>query len=242
MIDERLPPQLARHLAVAKAAYDASGDRSVQLVGNQIRKLRLVQSEDENEEPPDASEVADARRSLWLQIPEFCRKSPEVLFARAKDRRLVDAALAWDWGSPCLAMCGPTYCAKTSVAAAIVIRLMARGRDGEFRKWKKIKWFCTSTITNAARAWPIGHGECPEVRAASRCDLLVLDDLGNEADWQSTIFDILQHRYQCELPLITTSGLGVEQLIAKYGDAIIRRLVQRDGKMGTVVDCWPSKR
>lgn len=223
----------------ARLRYDASGAPTGERVGSAVGRLRLVRtSDDSTAQDIDPALIADARRELWQRIPKFCRRRPEELLSRSKDQRLTNAARAWDWGSPCLVMCAPTDMAKTSVAASIPIRLMARGRESEYRKWKRIRWFGASDLMNFARAWSLGSGACPEVRAASTCDLLILDDLGNETDCQSTMFDILQHRYENDLDVIATTGLRPALLLARYGDAILRRLAQRNGEMGTIVDCW----
>lgn len=233
--------ELATQLANAKLAYDASVKSSIDRIGRCVDRLRIAPSHSEETEEIDPVAVAEARRALWLQIPKFCRVKPSELMSRIHDRGIADAVSKWDWGSPCLAILAPTNYAKTSGVASILLRLMQRGREAEYRRWKRIRWFSVSDLTNAARAWPLGSGECPEVRLASRCDLLVLDDLGNETDWQSTIFDVLQYRYERGFDLITTSGMSTAQLLARYGDAILRRLVQRNGKMGTIVDCWIAK-
>lgn len=231
--------EVTKRLEDAQRRYDASGVPLPPPIGSVVSHLRLVRGpEDEPREETDPIAIADARRALWRRIPEFCRRHPDDLLLRARDPRIVAAAESWDWGSPCLVMCGPTQAAKTSAAAAILVRLMARGRESEYRRWSRIRWFGASQLTNLARSWPLGSGECPELRQAATCDLLVLDDLGNETDWQSTLFDVLQTRYERQLPLIATTGLPPDRLLERYGDAILRRLAQRHGEMGTIVNCW----
>lgn len=58
-------------------------------------------------------------------------------------------------------------------------------------------------------------------------DLLVLDDLGaeNTTDWTKEIlFNIVDYRYNAELPLIITTNCVPEELKAKIGDRIFDRI------------------
>jgi hypothetical protein len=232
---------LVKEFERKRAQYEASGVSTPERASAAIGRLRLVRETDTVQiKQIDHDAVAEARRELWRKIPKFCRKTPAELISRAKDKRLVSAAQAWDWGDPCLVMCAPTDYAKTSLAALILIRLMSRGREAEYRQWKRIRWYDASTLMGAARAWSLGSGTCPEIRQASTCDLLILDDIGNESTWQSTMFDVLQSRYERELPVIATTGFSTGQLLTHCGDAILRRLVQRNGKMGEIIDCWGS--
>jgi DNA replication protein DnaC len=71
--------------------------------------------------------------------------------------------------------------------------------------------------------------------------LLILDDLGNEEPWQTVLFEVVQYRYRIQLPNIITTGLSGPELPRRYGDGITRRLVNRDGQLGTIVDCWEGR-
>ncbi len=63
-------------------------------------------------------------------------------------------------------------------------------------------------------------------------DLAVLDDIGKEhrTEWaESTIFQIINDRYEQTRPLIITSNLGIDDLRKHYqwaGDAIVSRLFE----------------
>lgn len=51
------------------------------------------------------------------------------------------------------------------------------------------------------------------------CDLLVLDDLGTEkvSDFvEQTLYDIIDHRYSENLPIIITSNLSISEIAAHY--------------------------
>jgi hypothetical protein len=212
-------------------ASDAVAPRKI---GTVLPSMRLV---DDSPAGPDPDEVRQARLELWQRLPVLHRTTQAKILPRIQDPRLAQAALSWDWGSPCLLMCAPTEKGKTAAAELIALRLMAKGREREHKLWRGIHWVDAPELMSAARAWPLGSGECPEVRRAKQCRLMILDDLGNESDWQTTLFELVQWRYNRQLANIITSGLSLPSIIARHGDAIARRLVDRDGELGTVIDC-----
>jgi hypothetical protein len=203
--------------------------------------LRGIAIGNEDQEQIDPDDVRKAREHLWFQIPKFCRRPQAELVGRIKDKRILDAANSWDWESPNLVISAPLDFAKTSAAALILLKLMSKGREREYRKWRRIRWYGMSQLMNASRTWPLGSGECPDIRAASNCELLVLDDVGNETEWQSTTFDFLQSRYERGLSNIITTGLRLTELRARYGDSIVKRMAKVDGKLGLIVNCWGDK-
>jgi hypothetical protein len=227
MSDHGTEHQTAQTLARGRRAYDQSCAGGPKLVGS-------ITPTPEPDDRVDVDQVRRARETLWLRIPPVHRARQSELARRSG--AFLSAALAWDWGSPCLLMSAPTDAGKSSAAALVLLRLMAKGREADWRLWRGIRWFGANELMGAAREWPLGNGACPEVRAASTCGLLVLDDLGNEQEWQTTMFDLLQARYERQLPNIVTTGMRPSELLARYGDAILRRLAQRDGKLGTIVD------
>lgn len=182
--------------------------------------------------------IRQARRNLLDKIPSTYRAKMPELIGRIRDARLLAQAQAWTWGSPCLLMCGPTAVGKSSAAALVALRLMAKGRESEWENWRSVQWYGANRLTSSVREWSLGNGCCPDLQSASSCKLLILDDLGNEQDWQTTIFGLVQARYERGLVNIVTSGLQLELLLKRYGEAIFRRLLERNGNMGTIVDCW----
>lgn len=226
-----------RKLEQAKRAYEASGTPFPPTIGRLVRLPLAVASESEI----DVDLVRRAREDVWRRLPKVHRANQADLAARVRDARLLGPARAWTWGSPCLLMSGPTESGKSSAAALVVLRAIAKGREADAPLWRGIRWYGANELMRHAREWSLGAGECPEVRQASTCGLLILDDLGNEQEWQTTTFDLLQARYERGLPNIVTTGLRPAQLIERYGDAVLRRIIQRNGKMGTLVDCWGGK-
>jgi DNA replication protein DnaC len=66
------------------------------------------------------------------------------------------------------------------------------------------------------------------VSAAIRADLLVLDDLGQEArNDLNPIRDILFEREERRVPTWVTTGFGPEELATMYGGGVLRRVYER---------------
>jgi hypothetical protein len=206
--------------------------------GNIAELLPRIGKRDTEEPEFDVDDVRRAREDLWRRIPKAYRVKPSesATWFKPASKPILDAAMAWDWSSPCLLICAPTDYGKSVAAAIVAIRLMRRGREADWKRWRGIRWVGIPELMTAARSWPLGSGECPEVRVASTCELAILDDLGNETDHASTLFDVTQSRYQRGLKTITTTGLAPRALVARYGECILRRLIQRDGKLGTIID------
>lgn len=234
--------EVQQALQRAKQAYDASGASNVVPIRISVPLPPPPSgTRTATDIPPerfDPDTVRRARENLWLRLPKVHRAPPAALEARVRDARLLASIAGWDFGSPCVLMCGPTESGKSSAAALAIIRTMVRGRESNHEAWKGVHWFGANELTTAAREWPLGSGDCPTIRKAASCRVLVLDDLGNEQEWQTTMFDLLQRRYERCLTNIVTTGLSPSALLLRYGDAIMRRLVQRNGETGTIVNCW----
>jgi DNA replication protein DnaC len=97
------------------------------------------------------------------------------------------------------------------------------------------------TLTQAWRGQKLGDEVDPEcVAAAKRSPLLLLDDVGQEAnDQQNVLMGIADHRYDGRKPSIVTSGLQLPALLERYSEAWVRRWLDACGKdSGQVVDLW----
>lgn len=80
----------------------------------------------------------------------------------------------------------------------------------------------------------LGAGEAPLVRHAMGATLLLVDDLGLDADAGMTVVaHVLHRRYARTRPTIVATGLTVEQLAKRYGAGVTRRLIETAG--GAVV-------
>lgn len=179
--------------------------------------------------------------------PELERRTPP---------KLLPIVQAWDWDSGNLLVLGPTRAGKTSGVALLVRLAMQRaaGSSDKFdaterRFWggcqdhfglaELIRWQSCRDLTTAVREFPLGHGAPEAIQRCQHARLLVLDDVG-AGDDKATIERILNARYERRWPTITTSGLTSRELVATFGEALVRRMAERAGKSGQIVDLFPK--
>ena len=130
---------------------------------------------------------------------------------------------------------GGTGAGKTTLAAAIwraqADRVLAPGATVRELYWaERMVWVHAKALSTARREAPLGH-EVPLLREAKRASVLVLDDLGQDAEAdKDDVVDVLQEREAAMRPTILTCGFGLERL-AKYGEHIVRRLTERTVKI-----------
>jgi DNA replication protein DnaC len=84
-------------------------------------------------------------------------------------------------------------------------------------------------LAASRRCHPLGEGEPRLLVEATEAELLLLDDLGQDEKRDGTIFDVLDARYDAGLPSVVTSGFTLEQLSERYGQALVRRIVETNG-------------
>lgn len=73
-----------------------------------------------------------------------------------------------------------------------------------------------------------GDGEAPDVAAAMRASVLLLDDVGSERDTaNNAVPDVIFERHAEGRDTWITTGLTVPQLKARYGDGVTRRMLER---------------
>jgi DNA replication protein DnaC len=122
-----------------------------------------------------------------------------------------------------LVLVGNTGTGKTSLAVAM-LACAVRARP-ELRS--KDRFASTYALAGARARHPLGQGEAPDVEKAMSAPLLLLDDVGSEADdRRNVISDIVFARHEADLPTWVTTGFTPEQLMARYGSALIRRLIE----------------
>jgi hypothetical protein len=118
---------------------------------------------------------------------------------------------------------GDTAAGKTSFAVAMLdawVRQSPEERRGA--RFVESYW-----LAGARARHPLGQGEAPAVIDAMQATLLVLDDLGSEADDRRNVLaDVIFHRHNEELPTWITTGFAAEQLMARYGSQVLRRLLE----------------
>jgi DNA replication protein DnaC len=73
-----------------------------------------------------------------------------------------------------------------------------------------------------------GSGEAPIVARAIAAPLLLIDDLGAEAQTQNNaIADVIRDRFDEEKPLWFTTGLTANEVAARYDGGAVRRIFER---------------
>jgi DNA replication protein DnaC len=123
-----------------------------------------------------------------------------------------------------ITLIGPTGTGKTIAATMAVVLEFCRRIDMDL-SLTVLWWTTASEIERARRSTSLGTGEAEIVAQSINCDILVIDDLGQEQPRGDTaLFDIYNARYDKGKKTITTSGLTPDELSARYGAAFIRRM------------------
>ncbi|HVY32569.1 MAG TPA: hypothetical protein VHB79_38795 [Polyangiaceae bacterium] len=99
-----------------------------------------------------------------------------------------------------------------------------------------VAWVSCAELPRIAASEPFGR-EHSSVTAAKRAPLAVLDDLTWGAT-DKTLLEILASRYDHGLPTISTAGATRKELVSRFGDAVVRRLLECRGQKGLVVEAF----
>lgn len=119
---------------------------------------------------------------------------------------------------------------KTHLAAAVLNRHVNQGGTGRFCEVPALLRRLRGTFSPDAR-----ESESRVFREIQGAGLLVLDDVGKEkwSEWgEQTLYDIIDHRYVRELPIVITTNLSPGELGKAIGPACLSRLSER----GTFVE------
>ncbi len=171
-----------------------------------------------------ASVAAQRQRAIAMTIPrsyQWAKLDAPELAERVRGNgavRKARAALDATW----IVLRGSAGTGKTSLAVAM-LRAWARVYtvgDAAFVAAPKL---AMARIQHSA-----GDGEPALVELAMRARLLVLDDLGSERDHRtSAVPDVIFERHAEGRATWITTGLTDEQLEARYGEGIARRVLER---------------
>lgn len=125
---------------------------------------------------------------------------------------------------------------KTSLAVAALRQVF---EDTYSDRGRELVGYATASSLGTARIQhPAGQGEAPLVDRAMGVDLLLLDDLGNERQTQTNATpDVILQRYEDDLRTWVTTGETSQQLAAKYGAGVARRVFER----ALVVQCGQTE-
>jgi DNA replication protein DnaC len=188
--------------------------------------------------------IRDSVRRILEELPQGAARcgSPEFK-ARVRSPRLRSFAETYTLDRGSAALLGPSGLGKTTALAAMAHRLIdvavanTLGTPGalesrELLNARRMAWLTGQKLVTARRFHPLGEGEAPLVAGAMAASLLLLDELGAESrEPDPIVFEVIDTRYATGLPTIVTSGLPSEQFIARYGDALWRRLTERGTKV-----------
>ena len=123
---------------------------------------------------------------------------------------------------------GPSGCGKTSASVARARMILQKAEKGgtpeEFRFACGIRFASALDLSTARKQHALGHGEPPEIETALDAELLILDELGFESQADTVIPELADLRYRKGKITITTTGLRSGELVARYGEATIRKL------------------
>ena len=116
---------------------------------------------------------------------------------------------------------------KTHLAAAIAHEQISKGHSVLFGTVPSLLSRIRSTYNDSDN-----ETEREVMQVFYRCSLLILDDLGKEkvGDWvEERLYEIVNDRYNRNLPIIITTNVGLEsvqKLYKKNGAAIVSRLFE----------------
>jgi DNA replication protein DnaC len=140
-----------------------------------------------------------------------------------------------------LLLTGTVGTGKTHLAAAIAMELIGREHTVVFGTVTNLLAQVRSTYSDDRVS------ELDIMRRLTRCDLLIIDDLGKErvSDWvEQTVYEIINTRYERNRSLIITTNMSLAEIRAKYakvGDAIVDRILEMCQGIRMVGDSWRRK-
>jgi len=192
---------------------------------------------------------ADERRQRLVRVRDrvgaLTRSLPPWPWARVSDPRFVErvrveryrafaAKFAPQHGNVVLS--GASGAGKTAAMCAAAARLSSAAIDAADERAPICRslWTDAHALVRATREHRLGAGTCPELLAATRASVLWLDELGQEPRTEA-LWEIVDERYEHGLVTVVTTGLRVDELRQRYGEALLRRLTER----GTVIEGWP---
>lgn len=184
--------------------------------------------------PPDDRElsVATLRATGRIAVPSKIDEVCAVTLGKSPAKRI-------------LLLGGDTGSGKTTMALAILQDVMRAGRDlnapdDVVRRARTARHFTAADLSVARRQAPFGQ-EAREVTAALNASLLVIDELGAEAECdQGVIEQIVFARISAGRPTIITTGLTGPVLRKRYTSGFVRRIAL-DKNITTSFEMSPPK-
>ena len=180
-----------------------------------------------------------ASQSLKEALPVVLGRTQAGALKSRVSASLVAGIGQWRAEAGNLVLMGDSGAGKTSAAAYLVRRqgwLWATESDEGLSLARRIRWATARQIGTARREARMGDS-CSQLEAWKRASLLVLDDLGQDSN-REDLFDLVDHRYARQLPTITTTGLRLEDISARFGEELRRRLTTWKGQPCRMASDW----
>jgi|GEM_PF-5023015 len=218
----------AQHNRIEHAETLAPLGDAVQVVLATLKQRMDVATTSSPAPPPAADTDTRERRDRFQRTlrlpPRYAQASLTDLIASDGNRTALRAAAAFITApASCrgIVFSGPPGTGKTHMAAAI-------GRD-LVRCGQTVQWWTVSDWLTALRSRIERGGDTTELlRQTSQTPYLILDDLGQErvTDWvRSTLYELINYRYNYVLPIILTTNKSLDELDTQIGAPIVSRIV-----------------
>ena len=162
-------------------------------------------------------------------------------WAQTCDEKILAALGRWVRAKGNLVLCGPTGCGKTTASVARIRKLLAQAEQPcspeDFRFACGIRFAGAADLATARKQHPLGSGEPFVIEEAIDASLLILDELGYESQQDTAIPELADIRYRKGRLTITTTGLRPAEMVARYGEATVRKLIGQ----GKIVSAFEDK-
>jgi DNA replication protein DnaC len=173
--------------------------------------------------------------AVLASIPSHYRwahfRAPELRARVTPPRAIDDASRATDAHS--VVIMGAAGAGKTSLATALLVDRVNRNLTAEHSPALSARQSPAGIFTNtfeiakARREHRLGDGEAHTVAIAISARILLLDELGSESDGNNTaVAELIHARHEQDRPTIFTTPFTAQQLAARYGDGVARRVFE----------------
>jgi DNA replication protein DnaC len=200
-----------------------------------IRKVAL-KNENLEIERRNREKAGVSRRNENVRFSHFKRDTPEQESMYNKIHSFAKKIHQGDQVSNVI-LTGKVGTGKTMIANCVINSLF------KSKKVKLVKLQDMLRKIKGSYASDASYTEEEAIRAYSKFDLLILDEVGVSRDTdtdKNIIFDVLDGRYQNMLPTMIISNMNIDGIKQTLGDRVVDRL--RDGG-GILIGCdWESFR